>query len=162
MILKVQLPLSLLFHIKDYLSYKKKLTPFQLSSRNFHGLLLSYIRNRVFPCFNFFRVTKLKKMSSIFCVIFRTWSLLKNDQHWKAFQMIYNMTMVSEKNVPYLPVRRHNILYLTWYLIFPAFWSHSVLLKIGQYAKSNLMIHNLGMLGKTILVVNVNYDVISI
>ena len=47
------------------------------------------------------------------------------------------------------------------YLIFPAFWSHCILLKIVLYTKKNPRVYNLGMGGKKI-VVTVNYDVIGI
>ena len=50
--------------------------------------------------------------------------------------MIDIMTMFRKKLFPTYQFWRHNILYLTWYLIFLAFWSHSVLLRIGQYTKS--------------------------
>ena len=63
---------------------------------------------------------------------------------------------------PTFQLWRHNILYLTRYPVFPTFWSYSVLLKIGQYTKGNLVIYNLSTFGKIIFVVTVNYDVISI
>ena len=89
--------------------------------------------------------------------------LVKNDQQWRTFRMIYKMITFRKRNFfPTHQLWRHKTLYLTWYLIFPSFWSHSVLLKIGRYTKSNLMIYNLRMFGKIIFVVTVNYDFIGI
>ena len=65
-------------------------------------------------------------------------------------------------NFPSYQLLRHNILYLTRYLVFPAFWSHSILLKIGQYTKSNMIIFNSSMFGTKIFDVIVNYDFIGI
>ena len=106
-----------------------------------------------------FRITKLKKISNISCICdFQINVLLvKIDQHWKTFQIICNMTMFR-KQFTICELWHYNILYLSWYLI----WKHSVLLKIGQYTKSNLMMYDLSMFGKIIFVVSVNYDVISI
>ena len=89
--------------------------------------------------------------------------LVKNYQQWKTFRMIYNIAMFGRKKVVRrYQLWRHNILYLTCCLVFPAFWSHSVFLKIGQYTNSNLVIYSLSTFGKIIFVVTVNYDVISI
>ena len=86
--------------------------------------------------------------------------LIKNDQQWKTFRMIYNKAMYGRKKFfSTYQLWRHNILYLTRYLVFPAFWSHSVLLKIVQYTKSNLVIYSLSTFGKIVFVVTVNYDV---
>ena len=76
--------------------------------------------------------------------------LVKNDQQWKTFRKIYNMAILENKIFPGYQLWRHNILYPMQYLAFPAFWSHSVLSKIGQYTKNNLMIYNLSMFGKII------------
>ena len=138
--------MSLLFHIKDYV--------LQPPSVNFIALV---------SCFRFFLITELKKMSNISFLRGFQIILVKNDHQWKTFQMIYNMAIFARKKFfPTYQLWRHNILYLMRYLVFPAFWSHSVLLKIGQYTKRNLMIYSLGMLGKIIFVVTVIYDVISI
>ena len=98
----------------------------------------------------------------LFCMIFRSWSFSKK---WSAMKDLLNDIshdyFRKKKIFPYLPVRRHNILYLTRYLV-PAFWCHSVLLKIGQYTKRNLMIYSLSIFGKIIFVVTVTYDLISI
>ena len=48
-----------------------------------------------------------------------------------------------------LPNRYDIITFSMWrHLVFPVFWSPSVLLKIGQYTKSSLMIYNLSTFGK--------------
>ena len=49
---------------------------------------------------------------------------------------------------------RNKDLYMTSYFIFLAFWSHSVLSKVNEHTKSNLMIYNLSMLKKIIPVVS--------
>ena len=49
---------------------------------------------------------------------------------------------------------RNKKLYMTSYFIFLAFWSHSVLSKVNQHTKSNLMIYNLSILKKIISVVS--------
>ena len=75
----------------------------------------------------------------------------------------YIIWLCSEKKLfPTHQLWRHNILYLMRYLVFPVFWSHIVLLKIGLYTKRNLMIYNLSMFGTKIFVVAVNFDVIGI
>ena len=48
------------------------------------------------------------------------------------------------------------------YLVFPAFRSYSVLVKVGKYTKSNLLIYNFSMFGQISFLVTVNYDIISI
>ena len=56
--------------------------------------------------------------------------------------MIYSITILEKKFSGTYLLWRYRILYLTWYLIFPAFWSHIVLSKkIGQYTKNKLMIN---------------------
>ena len=88
-----------------------------------------------------------ENVSYFFC----TWSSdhglwIKNDLQWKTFQMIYNMTLSGKNIFLYLPVMTSWL----WYLIFPTFWSHIFLLKIGQYTKSNLMVYNFSMFRKII------------
>ena len=128
----------------------------QLSSANVNGVV---------SCFRFFSYDRAKENVKYF---FSAWLpdhglLVKDDQQWKTFWMIYNMAMLGRKKIfPTYQLWRHNILYRTRYLVLPAFWSHSVLLKIGQYAKENLMIYILSIFGKIIFLVTVNYDVISI
>ena len=123
----------------------------QRTSMDYYKVI--YICNGVVRCFIFFCITKLKKMSNL---IFRLWFLVKSNLYWKTFQMKYNMTMFRKVFPTY------QLSHLEWYLIFPAFRTHSVLLKIGQYSKSNLMIHNLSMFGKITFVVTVDYYIISI
>ena len=126
----------------------------QLSSVNF---------NAVVSCFRFFLSTELKKMSNIF---FSAWLsdhglLIKTNQQWKTFRMIYNRTMFGREEIfTTCQLWRHNILYLTRYLVSPAFWNHSVLFKIGQYTKRNLLTYSLSMFGKMVFVATVNYDAI--
>ena len=74
-------------------------------------------------------------------MIFRSWSFSKN---WSAMKDLLKelWLLLEEKKIPYLSVMTSNISYLTWYLIFPTFWSNSVLLEIGQYSKSSLMTYN--------------------
>ena len=115
-------------------------------------------------CFRFFLITELKSVKYFFSAWFSDHGLLvKNDQQWKTFRVINNMTIFRKKEFsPCYHLWRHNNLYLTRYLVFPAFWSHSVLFKIGQYTKNNLMIYNSSMFGTKIFVVTLNYDVIRI
>ena len=118
-----------------------------------------------FLALDFFLYYKVKETVKYF---FRVWFLdhgllVKNNEHWNTFQMIYNMTMFRKKNFFFAyQLWRHNILYLTWNLIFLAFWNHSVLLRIGQYTKSNLMTYNLKMFEKIFFVAIVINDVICI
>ena len=91
-----------------------------------------------------YNLSMLKKIDFSSSLLFK-----ENDQHWKTFQVVYNMTMFRKNLFPTYQLWHHNILYLAWYFIFPAFWSHSV--KIGQYTKSNLMIYNFSMFRKRFL-----------
>ena len=137
---------------------------FQLSSANFCGSLWLYTQ-RSGSLLQFFSYHRAKENVKYF---FSCWfsdhsPLIKNDLQWKTFRMIYKMAMFrKKKNFPTYQPWRHNNLYLTWHLISLAFWSHGVLIKIGQYTKCSLMIYNLSMFRKINFVVSVNYDVIGI
>ena len=48
----------------------------------------------------------------------------------------------------YIMSPQYKVLYLMSHFIFPTFWSHVVLFKIGQLTKSILMMHNLSMFEK--------------
>ena len=110
MLSEVQLHLSLLFHIKDYVSYKKKLPSFQLFSANF---------NAVVPFFRFFLITKLKKMWNIsflhdFQIMVFYWKMISNERPFEW----YIIWLCSEKTFsPTCQLWHHNILYLTRYLV---------------------------------------------
>ena len=136
--------MSLLLHIKDYVLYKKE-TAFNCPQRKSMEWFLALDL--------FLWQSRAKENVKYF---FSAWLpdhglLVKDDQQWKTFWMIYNMAMLGRKKIfPTYQLWRHNILYRTRYLVLPAFWSHSVLLKIGQYAKENLMIYILSIFGKII------------
>ena len=112
---------------------------------------------RNWVCFNCSQRTSmlwcsLLQIFSCLKVFFFVWFsdhvlLVKNDQQWKTFGMIYNMTMSGKTNFSAYPLWHHNVFHVTC-LVFPVFWSPSVLLKIGQYTKSSLMIYNLSTFGK--------------
>ena len=145
-----------MFHIKDYVSCP------QQTSMDYYKVIYAM---QWFLASDFFvSQSQTKCQIFLFCVIFGSWSFPKNDQHWKTFQMlwIWLCLEIFFFFCPTYQLLRHNILYLTWYLIFPAFWSHSILLKIGKYTNSNLMIYNLIMFGKIIFALTVNYDIIGI
>ena len=129
--------LSLLFHVKDKYHIKRNWLRFNC---------LQQTSMQLVPCFTFFRQIFL------FCVIFRSWSFSKK---WSAMKDLLNdkqYDYVCKIFFPNYQFWSHNIFYLTWYLVFPAFWSHSVLLQIGQYTNSNLMIYSLSIFGKTVFV----------
>ena len=109
----------------------------------------------VAPCFQFFLKVNVKYFFSAgfsdHCF------LVKNDQQWKSFRMIYNMARFARKKNSLL-TSYDVITFVSDALL----WSHSVFLKIGQYTNSNLVIYSLSTFGKIIFVVTVNYDVISI
>ena len=69
------------------------------------------------------------------------------SKKWSAMKYLLNdiYDCFEKKNFPTYQLWCHNILDLMQYLVFPVFWSHSGLLKIGQHTKSNLMIYNLSM-----------------
>ena len=121
------------YHIKrNWLRFNCR----QWSSVDYYKLYMQYSGSllQIFSCH------KIKENVKYF---FSRWFsdhglLVKIDQHWKNFQVIYNMIMFRKKISPTYQLWSHNVLYLTWYLIFHAFWIHSVLLKVGQYTKSNL------------------------
>ena len=81
--------------------------------------------------------------------------LVKKDLQWKIFKkksfFLYNIYDVIKFCI-----------WRAWFLIFPTFWSHSVLIKTDQYVKSSLLKYNLSMFGKIIFVVDVDDDVIGI
>ena len=79
-LLKVSWHVPLLFHMKDYVSYKKKLASFQVSSANF--IHTSFIR--------FFRITKLEKMSNIsfyedFHIVLFQQKMISGDRLFKCY-----------------------------------------------------------------------------
>ena len=117
-------------------------------------------------CFRFLFYHKAKEnVKNFFSACFWDHGLfVKNGQQWKLSNGIQYGYDWKRKNFPYLPVMKwsHNILYRTRYLVFPEFESHSVLLKIGHYAKTNLVIYKLSMFGKIMFVMTVNYDIINI
>ena len=57
----------------------------------------------VAPCFSYHKIKENVKY------FFSAWFLdhgllVKNDQQWKTFREIFNMTMFRKKNLPCLPV----------------------------------------------------------
>ena len=85
-------------------------------------------------------------------VIFRSWSfskkMISNERPFKWY-----IIWLYLENFFSLPTS-YDV-----YLIFPVFWSHSVLIKIGQHTKSNLMIYNFSIVLAIVFVMTVNYDV---
>ena len=70
----------------------------------------------VVPCFGFFTYHRaIENVKYFFSVWFSDHGLLvKNDQRWKTFQMIYSITMFRKKIFfPTYQLWHHNILYLT-------------------------------------------------
>ena len=79
-LLKVSWHVPLLFHMKDYVSYKKKLISFQVSSANF--IHTSFIR--------FFRITKLEKITNIsfygdFHIVLFQQKMISGDRLFKCY-----------------------------------------------------------------------------
>ena len=67
---------------------------------------------------------------------------------WSAMKDLLNdIWLSSEFFFGTYQFSRYNLLYILEYLIFSAFWGHSVLLRIDQYT-NNLMIYNSRMFGK--------------
>ena len=138
------LHLPLLFHMKDYVSYKKKLDSFQVPSAKLLCIIIkSYVHCNSF-LLSIFSYCKVKQnVKYFFFGWFSDHGLsTKNNQQWETFQILYNITMF--KFFIFLPTYqlwRHNILYVAYismYLIFPACPSHSIFLKLVLYTKRNL------------------------
>ena len=85
-------------------------------------------------------------------VIFRSWSfskkMISNERPFKWYIIWSYLEKFFSLPTSY-----------DVYLIFPVFWSHSVLIKIGQHTKSNLMIYNFSIVLAIVFVMTVNYDV---
>ena len=85
-------------------------------------------------------------------VIFRSWSfskkMISNERPFKWYIIWLYLEKIFSLPTSY-----------DVYFIFPVFWSHSVLIKIGQYTKSNLMIYNFSIVLAIVFVMTVNYDV---
>ena len=127
--------LTLSFIFLTYWSHNVLLKTGQQTKSNQLNYNLSVLREKrisVAAWFRFFLITELQKMSNIYFL--RDFRM----EDWKTFRMVFNNAMFGSKKIPTFQLWRHNILYLTQYLVFSAFWSHSVLLKIGQYTKGTM------------------------
>ena len=104
-LLKVSWHVPILFHMKDYVSNKKKLASFQLSSANFYGLFWSHTCTAVVPCFRFFCITKLSKMSNIsFYGDFQIMSFQQKMISNEKFCKCYTTWLCSDFFLAHLPV----------------------------------------------------------
>ena len=87
-----------LFHIKDFVSYKEKLASFPLFSGNFMDHYKVIYAMQWFLALDFLCFKVKGNVKYFFSVWFSDHGLLvKNNQHWKTFQVIYNMTMFKKK-----------------------------------------------------------------
>ena len=141
--------LTLSFIFLTYWSHNVLLKTGQQTKSNQLNYNLSVLREKRISVAAWFRFFSYHRATENVKYLFSTWFsghglLVKNNQQWKTFRMVFNnamfgnMAMFGSKKIPTFQLWRHNILYLTQYLVFSAFWSHSVLLKIGQYTKGTM------------------------